>query len=446
MGAFDGERAVVIGLGVSGRAAARVLLEEGADVTVSEVRPASELEVPDDLDAVALHAGGHRDEHLDGASLVVASPGVPESSPIVRRALEIGLPVWSELELGARLCTAPYLAVTGTNGKTTTTEMLAACLRAAGLDAVACGNIGLPFSIAAREGHEALAVEASSFQLRFHESLSPRVSVLLNLAPDHLDWHGTLDSYAAAKSRVFANQAGDDVHVGNADDPAAARVSDAAPCRVVWFRSAAPSEGEVGFEDDELVSRLGEEAHLGSCRGMPSGVRADAAAASAAALAFGLEAGSVAMGLAAVPELPHRGEVVAHVDGVSFVDDSKATNPHAALASLEGREGVVLIAGGLTKGVDLRPLASAARTLSGVVAIGEARGELVRVFDGVARTRTAETMEEAVRTAMDMSSAGGTVLLAPACASQDMFRDYAERGERFAAAARALERQAVGRG
>jgi len=446
MGAFAGKRAVVIGFGVSGRAAARVLVEEGAEVRVSEVRPAGELEVPDDLDGVLMLAGGHRDEHLDGASVVIVSPGVPESAPLVGRALELGVPVWSELELGARLCEAPYLAVTGTNGKTTTTEMLAACLRAAGLDAVACGNIGLPFSIAAREGHDALAVEASSFQLRFHESLSPRVSVLLNLAPDHLDWHGTLASYAEAKSRVFANQAGDDVHVGNADERAAARVSERAPCRIVWFRAAVPSDGEVGFEDDELVSRLGEEASLGSFRGLPSCVRADAAAAAAAVLAFGLDAEPVAAGLAALPALPHRGEVVARVDGVSFVDDSKATNPHAVLASLEGREGVVLIAGGLAKGVDLRPLASAARTLSGVVAIGQAQSELMRVFDGVVPTRKAETIEEAVRTAMAMSSTGGTVLLAPACASQDMFRDYAERGERFAAAARALEKQSVARG
>jgi len=446
MEAFEGERAVVIGLGVSGRAAARVLTDEGAEVRVSEVRPAGELEVPDGLEGVQVLAGGHRDEHLEGASLVVLSPGVPEATPIVRRALELGIPVWSELEIGARLCTAPYVAVTGTNGKTTTTEMLAACLRAAGLDAVACGNIGLPFSIAAREGHDALAVEASSFQLRFHESFSPRVSVLLNLAPDHLDWHGTLDAYAEAKARVFANQTDDDVHVGNAGDAAAAEVSRRARCRIVWFRASRPADGEVGFEEGEIVSRVDGELRLGSFPGKTTGLRSDAAAAAAAALGFGLGVDAVAAGLAVVPTLPHRGEVVAEVDGVRFVDDSKATNPHAALASLEGREEVVLIAGGLAKGVDLRPLGSAARALTAVVAIGEARWEVVRVFEGIVPTRMASSMEGAVRAAMELSSKVGTVLLAPACASQDMFRDYAERGERFAAAARALEKEAVARG
>lgn len=448
MGAFAGEAAVVIGFGSSGRAAARALAAEGAAVRVSDAQPAAALEGTDELArlGVELLAGGQDASHLDGATLVVASPGVPERASILREALARGLPVWSELELGARLCRVPYVAVTGTNGKSTTTEMLAACMRAAGLDAVACGNIGLPFSAAAREGRGALAVEASSFQLTFHESFAPRVSLLLNLAEDHLDWHGSFEAYAAAKARIYTNQAGDDVHVGNADDPVAAEISRAAPCEHAWFTLGAPGKGEVGYVGAELVSRLVAEARLGRPALEASGFRADAAAAAAASLAFGLPPEAVARGLASAEALPHRGQTVAEAGGVRFVDDSKATNPHAALAAMEGRSEVVLVAGGLAKGVDMSPLASAAARLTAVVSIGEAAAELARVFAGLVPVTRAVSIEEAVRTAWGLATPGGTVLLAPACASQDMFRDYAERGDRFAAAARALAEEVLARG
>jgi UDP-N-acetylmuramoylalanine--D-glutamate ligase len=434
-----GERVVVLGLGTSGRAAARVLAEEGAAVLVSEARPREALGDLAELEAlgVRVEAGGHEPWHLEGASLVVASPGVPEGARILGLARGRGVPIWSELELGARLARAPYLGITGTNGKTTTTEMVAACLRAAGLEARACGNIGHPFSLAAREGAGTPVVEASSFQLRFAHTFAPRVSVLLNLAPDHLDWHGTFEAYAEAKARVFANQSGDDVHVGNRDDPAAAALSRRARCRVVWTTLDEPAEGEVGYLRGELVARLDAERRLGRPAGGPA-LRADAAAAAAAALAFGVPAGAVAEALARFRPLPHRGEVVAEVGGVRFVDDSKATNPHAALAALEGLAGVALIAGGLAKGVDLSPLARATPRLAGVVAIGEAASELVAIFEGAVPVRKAGTMEEAVRAAHELAPPGGVVLLAPACASQDMFRDYVERGERFRAAAAAL--------
>jgi UDP-N-acetylmuramoylalanine--D-glutamate ligase len=441
--AFAGERAVVVGLGASGLAAARVLVEEGAAaVRVTERRPAGEL--PTET-AAAVHdlgvevaAGGHRPEHLDGATLVVTSPGVPEREPILVWAADRGLRVWSELELGARLCRAPYVGITGTNGKSTTTEMVAATMRAAGLDAIACGNIGHPFALAAREGHDALAVEVSSFQLRHHESFHPRVSVLLNLAPDHLDWHGSFGAYAAAKARVFELQAGDEVHVGNRDDAAAAEISRRAPCVVRWFRLGEPGPGEVGYAADELVSRAGPETALGRPAAEGSGFRADAAAAAAAALAFGLDPAAVRDGIAAVEPLPHRGQVVAEAGGVRFVDDSKATNPHAALGAFEGLRDVVLVAGGLDRGVDLAPLAAAIPSLAGVVALGEAGPRVVEVFEGRVPVRMVDSIEEAARTAFSMAPAGGTVLLAPACASQDMFRDYAERGDRFAAAARTI--------
>jgi UDP-N-acetylmuramoylalanine--D-glutamate ligase len=369
----------------------------------------------------------------------VTSPGVPEGAEILRWAEQRGLPTWSELELGARLCRVPYIAVTGTNGKTTTTELVASSMRAAGLRAVACGNIGHPFSLAVQEGYDALAVEASSFQLRFSASLHPRVSALLNLAEDHLDWHASPAAYAVAKARIHRLQGPGDVHVGNRDDPRAAAISAAARCRRVWFRLGAPDADEIGYAGDSLVARLEREtvvARVEARRG--SAFRADAAAAAAIALAFGIPAPSIADAIDGFSPPPHRGRVVATVRGVRFVDDSKATNPHAALAALEAVDDAVLIAGGRAKGVDLSPLAASAPRLAAVVAIGEAAVELQRVFGALVPVRTAASIEEAVRTAFALAPPNGIVLLAPACASQDMFRDYRERGDRFAAAAAEL--------
>ncbi|HET7870183.1 MAG TPA: UDP-N-acetylmuramoyl-L-alanine--D-glutamate ligase [Actinomycetota bacterium] len=439
--AFIGERVLVVGLGVAGRAAARVLAEEGAKVRVTEARAkdadAGEIR---ELGAEVL-TGGHEPWHLDGVTAVVASPGVPEGAPILRWAADRGVAIWSELDVGARLCHVPFVAVTGTNGKSTTTMMVAAMMQAAGLDATACGNIGHAFSLAAREGHAALAVEASSFQLRFHHWLHPRVSVLLNVAQDHVDWHGSFERYAEAKARVYERQNENDVHVGNADDDRGRQISAGAPCRVVWFRMGPPGDGEVGFVGRELVARMDGEAALGTPVSKAFGFRADAAAAAAAALSFGLPPGPVAEGLRRTRPLPHRGEEVARVGSVTFLDDSKATNVHAALHALSGRHDVVLIAGGVAKGVDLSPLAEAAPALAGVVAVGEAAPEIAMLFDSRVAVSKAGSIEEAVREAFELAPQRGTVLLAPACASWDMFRDYAERGDRFARAARGLARE-----
>ena len=441
-GAFAGERAVVVGLGISGRASALALAEEGADVRVTESR--ADVELPSALAdlGVELLGGGHDPAHLDGASLVVVSPGVPPTTAVLGWARRRGLPVWGELELGARLARVPYVAVTGTNGKTTTTGMIAAILAAAGIDAPACGNYGHPFPTAARERHDALVVEASSFQLDVQTSFHPRVSVLLNLAPDHLDWHGTFEAYADAKATIFALQHGDDVHVGNRDDAASAARSRAARCEVRWFTLDEPDRGDVGYAGRTLVARWGSDP---VALGVPSydmpAVRADAAAAAAAAHAFGASDGAIREGLAGFVPAPHRGETVATADGVRFVDDSKATNPHATLAALGGAEGVVLIAGGDAKGVDLTPIGALAPRLTGVVAIGATADEVVDLFERSVPTRKAGSIEEAVRTAFELAPRPGEVLLAPACASWDMFRDYEERGDRFTAAARAIEEE-----
>jgi UDP-N-acetylmuramoylalanine--D-glutamate ligase len=269
------------------------------------------------------------------------------------------------------------------------------------------------------------------------------VSVLLNLAPDHLDWHGDEASYAAAKARIVANHGPGDAHVGNLDDPDAARISRTAPCDVRWFTLGDPGPGETGFDGDELVARWDVGHRLGRLLVDGPAMRADAAACAAASLAFGVSAEAIRAGLAGFTPARHRGEVVAELDGVRFVDNSKATNPHATLAAVGDARGVVLIAGGDAKGVDLSPLGELAGRLAGVVAIGAATDEIVEIFDGRAPTRRAGSIEEAVRIARELASGSGTVLLAPACASWDMFRDYEERGERFAAAARSLRREVM---
>lgn len=440
MGAFDGEHVVVVGAGVAGSAAARILLAEGATVRVSDSGRATPGASDLRAEGIEVLEGGHAPDHLDGATMVMTSPGVPPHADILRWANDRMLPVWGELELGARLARVPYLAVTGTNGKTTTTGMLAACLRSAGLDAVACGNIGRPFPSAAREPHDALVVEVSSFQLATQTSFHPRVSVLLNLAPDHLDWHGSFDAYAAAKARVFALQGAADVHVGNLDDEGSAAISRTAPCEVRWFTLGEPSEGGAGIRDGRLTAGW-SGADLGALSFDSPPMRADAAAAATAANAFAIGDQAIAEAIATFAPEPHRGEPVATVEGVRFLDNSKATNPHAAIAAVGDAEGVVLIAGGDAKGVDLTPLGSVAARLAGVVAIGASAGDVRAVFEGRVPVREAGSIEEAARLAFRMASGTGTVLLAPACASWDMFRDYAERGDRFAAAARALEKE-----
>jgi len=441
-GVFSGEHVVVVGAGIAGASAARVLAAEGAEVRVTEARTGLPAAAELRTDGIEVLDGGHAPAHLEGATLVVTSPGVPPQAPVLAWAVERGLPLWGEMELGAHLARVPYLAVTGTNGKTTTTGMLTACLQAGGIRAVACGNIGNPFPAAAQGPHEALVVEVSSFQLEVQSSFRPRVSVLLNLAPDHLDRHVSFEGYAAAKARVFALQGDGDAHVGNRDDEAAAALSATAQCEVRWFTLGEPAADEVGFVRGRLVAGW-SGAELGATDPDTPAMRADAAAGAAAAHTFGVDDEAIAAGLRAFVPERHRGETVAVVGGVRFVDNSKATNPHATLAAVGDATGVVLIAGGDAKGVDLAPIGALAPRLIAVVALGASAPEVTEIFEGRVTVRTVGSIERAVATAFELAPQGGTVLLAPACASWDMFRDYVERGERFAAAARALRKEDV---
>ena len=446
-----GRRALVAGAAVTGRSAAEALLAAGCAVTVTDSAEHRLAEL-EPLRAAGAELVAGLGEPPEGTDLVVTSPGWRPDAPLLAAAAAAGIEVIGEVELAWRLDQdrpepARWLVVTGTNGKTTTVGMLESVLRAAGEDAVACGNVGLPVVDAVRAGHRVLAVELSSFQLHWSDSLTARAAAVLNLADDHLDWHGSLESYGAAKAKCYA---GCGTAVVNADDawsPHLAAAAGRAP-RVGFTRSA-PAAGQLGVDGDRLVDRAfgaGPEvlAEISDVR--PAGPHniANALAAAALARADGVPAAAVAAGLRAFEPGDHRSVVVAADGGVSYVDDSKATNPHAADAALRAHPRVVWIAGGLLKGADVDELvAGNADRLDAVVLIGQDRAAFARALarhaPGVpvreVDSRDDGGMIEAVRLARGLAEPGAVVLLAPAAASMDMFTDYAHRGRAFADAA-----------
>jgi UDP-N-acetylmuramoylalanine--D-glutamate ligase len=379
--------------------------------------------------------GGPWDQRLlTGVDLVVTSPGVPEHSAPLRAALEAGLTVWGELELAARHLTAPLLAVTATNGKTTITQMAVEMLQASGLRAAAVGNIGVPLADAVGADWEVLVVEASSFQLRFTEAFHPRAAVLLNVAPDHLDWHGDFAAYLAAKARIHRNQGPEDLLVHDADDPGALRAVAEARARRLPVSGQRRPAGGSGFEGGRLwLGGLGFD--LERDGPVDPIYLVDAAAAGSAALELGATPEGVAAALRAFRPPHHRREVVGCWGGVTWVDDSKATNPHAAVAAIRACESVVLIAGGRNKGLDVAAI-STEPGVRYVIGLGEAGPEMVAAARAGIQVGS---MDEAVALADRLAEPGDTVLLAPGCASFDMFQSYGHRGEVFSAAVRRLK-------
>jgi UDP-N-acetylmuramoylalanine--D-glutamate ligase len=428
-------RALVVGLARSGRAAALLLARRGWEVVALD---AAAVDAPELVEA-GVEVRAPSAAPVPGVDLVVKSPGVPAEAAPVAAARAAGAPVWSEVELAARLLPNPLLGVTGTNGKTTTTELLAHLLRAAGTEAVACGNQGTPLAgLVGEVAPEAvLCVECSSFQLEDVELFHPRGAVLLNLTPDHLDRHGGLEAYRAAKLRIFARQGPDDLAIAPVGlEPVgrgvrARRIYEGAPGpdAVAWSAGGLHLDGRgrvAGWDDVPLRGRHNRE---------------NAMAAAALAAHMGAPTPALAEGLATFRPVPHRLEVVRVREGVAFVNDSKATNPDAAIAALDAYPtGVHLIAGGRAKGTSFAALAAVAR--EAVVAaylVGEAAPALAAAFEevGVAHTGHAG-VEEAVAAATRRARAGETVLLAPACASFDQFRSYEERGEAFRTAVAGL--------
>jgi UDP-N-acetylmuramoylalanine--D-glutamate ligase len=447
----DGRRVLVAGLGLSGLAAARALLDRGARLLVIDDRSA-DLLAPgaDELRARGAELRlGEATTTVD-VDLVVTSPGWRPDQPLLVAAARDGIEVIGEPELAWRLRpagAADWLGVTGTNGKTTTVGMLASILAAAGLRTVAAGNVGLPLieAVQAQPAYDVLAVELSSFQLHWSSTLQCSAASILNVADDHTDWHGSFEAYAADKAQILR---GDAVAVVNLDDEGSVRASEYAT-RKVGFTVGEPGPGEFGVREDSLVDPDGRVlAERGDLQ-LP-GLHNVANALAAGALALsqgahrGVDAAAVRAGLRGYAPGRHRNEVVANGGGVTWVDDSKATNPHAAAASLSAYESVVWIAGGLLKGAVVDGLVAAqAHRLRAAVLIGRDRALIASALARHAPdvpvvtvdTDDTEGMDEAVRAAATLAQPGDTVLLAPAAASMDMFRDYAERGDRFSAAA-----------
>jgi UDP-N-acetylmuramoylalanine--D-glutamate ligase len=464
-----GLKVCVAGLGVSGPPAARALARLGARVTAVDSRTddasralAAELESA----GITVSLGEQATATLPiGTGLVVTSPGWPPTAPLLQAAAESRVDVISDVELAWRLrprlpggARQPWLAVTGTNGKTTTVRMLALMLKAAGHHSIAAGNVGtsLVDVVAEPDPYEVVAVELSSFQLHWSPTIAPQAAALLNVASHHLDWHGSFGAYAADKARIFVPGA---TAIGNADDEVSARLTRRAdrPGRVVMFRLGEPGEGELGVAGGFLADRafaveeqLAAVADL-SWSGQPAAPHniADALAAAALARSYGAPAGAISAGLRQFRPEPHRIALVGSVAGVDYVDDSKATNPHAAAASLAAYPQVVWVAGGLLRGADNdldRLVGAAAPRLRGVVLLGADRAKIAAALGRhapdvpvveVGGTDTG-TMDLVVKAAAGLASPGDTVLLAPAAQSFDMFRDYPARGDAFADAVRRL--------
>ncbi|MFI5692794.1 UDP-N-acetylmuramoyl-L-alanine--D-glutamate ligase [Kribbella sp. NPDC051586] len=464
-------RFVVLGFGTAGYACADSLIQAGAEnLVVLDDRDTEALRekalILETLGATITLGPGSTAELPKEADVVVTSPGVPPHAPLLAQAAERDVPIWSEIELAWRLRdpanAAPWLCITGTNGKTTTVQMLTAMLRAAGLRAVAAGNVGLPLleAVMDPEPYDVIAVELSSYQLHYTHSMSAHSAAVLNIAPDHVDWHGSLEAYAKDKGRIFENC--QIACVYNVADPATEQlVLDAdviEGCRAIGFTLGTPGLSMMGIVDDLLVDRAFVDARATSALELamisditpaaPHNI-ANALAAAALARAFGVPATAIRDGLRGFRPDLHRIAHVAEVAGVNYVDDSKATNPHAAQASLLAYEHVVWIAGGQAKGATFDDLVIAARNrLRAVVLMGQDKQVIAEALERhapdvpriVVEATDTGAMQIVVGEAAKLAQLGDTVLLAPGCASWDMFANYGARGDAFAEAVHALGR------
>ncbi len=432
----------VVGAARSGLAAVDLLQAQGAHVTLAD----SALRLPDDTledrlraRGVRLELGPHTRDQFLQAQLLVVSPGVPLEQPAFAQARYAGVPIIGELELASRWLQGPVIAITGTKGKSTTTTLASRMLTEGGLNAPAGGNIGdaLGAQVGASTPATYHVVEVSSFQLSAIDTFHPWISVLLNLSPDHIDRHGTFEAYAAAKARIFMNQTGEDWAVVNADDPAAVALAHGVRARRFDYSLDGTLADGVTVEDGVIVRRSGGVSAplvpLGAVQLPGRHLLSDVLAATAVACLVGVSPDAMHRAVEGFRGLAHALERVAVIDGITFINDSKATNIVSARQSIDSCEGgVVVILGGRHKGgrfEDLRDVV--AQKCAGVVAIGEARPLVRAALADVVPVWDAGTMGEAVRQARTMAPSGGTVLLAPACSSFDMFADYSARGRAF---------------
>ena len=438
---FDvtGKRVTVAGAARSGLAAAELLARRGARVTLSEMRSEAPETEPLARLGVQLELGGHQAPTFADADLVVLSPGVPPDTPAIQAARDRGVPVIAEIELASRWLRGRVIAITGTKGKSTTTALTGRMLEAAGFRVTVGGNIGAPLSAQVSDSTPETfhVVEASSFQLEQIDTFHPWISVMLNFSPDHLDRHPTVDAYAAAKARIFENQDARDFAVINADDPTVLELARRGRATARPFaRSGSIQRGTVvdgGWIVDRRPDIAARLVPLTAIHLLGPHLVNDVMAAATVGAIAGAAPEAMTAAVDAFRGLEHAMELVGEIQGVRFVNDSKATNVESALRSIESFErDLVPIVGGRFKGGDLRLLRDPLRARAkAVVAIGDARPLIREALDDVIAVHEADTFAGAIERAYVLAKPSGVVLLAPACASFDMFRDYAERGTRF---------------
>ena len=441
-----GDAILIIGAARSGVASAEYLLSIGKQIVISDMN----TKLAEDVETQLGHAsvsyvwGKQPDVAALQPELIVMSPGVPLSIPPVVKARELGIPVISEPELAFRYSDVPFVAITGTNGKTTTTTLTAFLLEKEGRKVVAGGNIGLPLisQCPKMSANDIVVAEMSSFQLESVDSFCPKVAVVMNLTPDHLDRHKTMEAYAAAKANIFKNQGPEDYLLLNKDDAIVAAMAAGAKSHVYYFSQQEILDEGIWLEDGNLVYRLDKNgapqvlipaAEIGI---VGSHNWQNAMAASLAALLMGQQPEIIAERLRAFKGVAHRMEPVATIDGVLYVNDSKGTNPDSTEKALGsyGERPIVLIAGGRNKGSDMAVLVPLMRAhCRGVVLVGEATGDFIDAFERTGYTDyvCADSFEDAVDKAREMAQSGDVVLLSPACASWDMFDNFEQRGDLF---------------
>ncbi|GAA5344719.1 UDP-N-acetylmuramoyl-L-alanine--D-glutamate ligase [Planifilum fimeticola] len=453
---WEGRSVVVLGMAKSGIAAAKLLHSLGAKVLVNDRKQRSDCPEAEELERMGIRVilGGHPPNLLDGdVDLLVKNPGIPYRVPPVREAIRRGIPVVTEVEIAAQMIPSPIAAITGSNGKTTTTSLVGHMLSTGGLKARVAGNIGRALSelVGEAKPEEWLVVELSSFQLKGTETFHPRVAALLNIVPAHLDYHGTMEDYIASKMRLFQNQTAADEAILNRDCPTVREMASRLEARVRWFsrRSEVPCGAFVREGWMVLRTSEGEERTLLSVEELSlPGVHnlENALAAVTIASACGCPEEGMIEGLRTFRGVPHRLEYAGTVEGVRYINDSKATNAQAAIRALESfSEPIVWIAGGLDRGDDFAELVPhLARRVKGVVAYGEAGPRLLKRAEeaGVSRRRAAKDVLEAVELARRMADEGDVVLLSPACASWDLYTSFEERGDIFKEAVHRLVKKA----
>lgn len=439
---LQNKKVLVIGLARSGIAAAAVLAQHGAEVWAADGKSKEQLDLAALSDTtVKVVAGGYPGVAELMPDFLVLSPGVPHSIPPIKEALQLGIPLWSEIELAWHLTDALIVGITGTNGKTTTTALVGQMLADAGKSVTVAGNIGkaMTLEVTAEDCGETVVAELSSFQLECIKEFRAKVAVITNITPDHLDRHGTFANYAAAKARILFNQQAADWAILNYDDPVVREMSGQVQGRLIYFSRKESLPAGVCLEGDILVIRINGEEHQVIDRReifIRGGHNLEnAMAAVGAAWALGLSPEQIAYTLRNFRGVAHRQEFVAEINGVRFVNDSKGTNPEAAMKALEAYdESIVLIAGGKNKGCDFTEFMGLAKTkVKALVLVGMAAEELAQaaVSQGLTSLYRAEGFTEAVNKASELAESGDIVLLSPACTSWDMFKSYEERGDLF---------------